>query len=150
MINRAILVGRLGQDPEVRYTPDGMSIANFTLATDEVRKDKNGERIKKTDWHRIVAFGNLADICTNYLAKGRLVYIEGRIQNRSYEDKDGIRRNVSEIIANTMQILDRKNGDGHDAHSAHAGGANREAVVPSKPGLPEWMDTAEIDDDVPF
>src|SRR5512137_914444 len=106
MINKAILVGRLGKDPEVRYTPDGLMITNFTLATDEQRKDKTGERVQKTEWHRIVTFGKLAEICGNYLAKGRLVFIEGRIQTRAWEDKEGVKRYTTEIIAANMQMLE--------------------------------------------
>jgi single-strand DNA-binding protein len=108
MINKAILVGRLGKDPEVRYTPDGMMITNFTLATDEQRKDKSGERVQKTEWHRIVTFGKLAEICGKYLVKGKLVFVEGRIQTRAWEDKEGGKRSTTEIIASDMRMLDSK------------------------------------------
>jgi len=108
MVNKALLIGRLGRDPEVRYTPDGTMVTNFTMATDETYKDKNGERVQKTEWHRIVAFGKLAEICGNYLVKGKLVFIEGRIQTRAWEDKEGVKRNTTEIIASNMQMLDSK------------------------------------------
>jgi len=108
MVNKAILIGRLGKDPDVRYTPDGTMVTNFTLATDEQRKDKNGEKIQKTEWHRIVTFGKLAEICGNYLVKGKLVFVEGRIQTNSWEDKDGVKRYTTEIIASNMQMLDSK------------------------------------------
>ena len=108
MVNKAILIGRLGKDPEVRYTPDGTMITNFNLATDEQWKDKAGEKVQKTEWHRIVTFGKLAEICGNYLVKGKLVFIEGRIQTRSWEDKDGVKRFTTEIIATNMQMLDSK------------------------------------------
>jgi single-strand DNA-binding protein len=108
MINKAILVGRLGRDPEVRYTPDGTMVTNFTLATDEQWKDKNGEKVQKTEWHRIVTFGKLAEICGKYLVKGKLVFVEGRIQTRSWEDKDGVKRFTTEIVASNMQMLDSK------------------------------------------
>ncbi|KAF0159236.1 MAG: single-strand DNA-binding protein [Syntrophaceae bacterium] len=108
MVNKAILVGRLGKDPEVRYTPDGTMVTNFTMATDESYKDKNGEKVQKTEWHRIVTYRKLAEICGNYLTKGKLVYIEGKIQTRAWEDKEGVKRNTTEIIANSMQMLDSK------------------------------------------
>jgi single-strand DNA-binding protein len=108
MVNKAILIGRLGKDPEVRYTPDGTMITNFNLATDEQWKDKNGEKVQKTEWHRIVTFGKLAEICGNYLVKGKLIFVEGRIQTRSWEDKDGVKRYTTEIIASNMQMLDSK------------------------------------------
>jgi len=108
MVNRVLLIGRLGKDPDVRYTPDGMMVTNFTMATDEQRKDKNGQKIQRTEWHRIVAFGKLAEICSNYLSKGKLIFIEGRIQTKTWEDKDGNKRTTTEIIANNMQMLDSK------------------------------------------
>jgi single-strand DNA-binding protein len=115
MINKAILVGRLGKDPEVRYTPDGMMITNFTMATDEQRKDKSGERVQKTEWHRIVTFGKLAEICGKYLVKGKLVYLEGRIQTRAWDDKEGVKRYTTEIVASNMQMLDSKGQKSPDA-----------------------------------
>jgi single-strand DNA-binding protein len=108
MVNKVLLIGRLGKDPEVRYTPDGMMVTNFTMATDEQRKDKNGQKIQRTEWHRIVTFGKLAEICSSYLSKGKLIFIEGRIQTKSWEDKDGNKRSSTEIIANNMQMLDSK------------------------------------------
>lgn len=108
MVNKALLIGRLGADPEVRYTPDGTMVTNFRLATDHQWKDKNGEKLQKTEWHRIVTFGKLAEICSNYLSKGKLIFIEGRIQTRSWEDKDGVKRSTTEIIAGNMQMLDSK------------------------------------------
>lgn len=123
MINKAILIGRLGKDPEVRYTPDGTMVTNFNLATDEQWKDKNGEKVQKTEWHRIVTFGKLAEICGNYLVKGKLVFIEGRIQTRSWEDKEGVKRFTTEIIAGDMKMLDSKGQAkaGGDAADAAAG-----------------------------
>jgi len=139
MVNKAILIGRLGKDPEVRYTPDGMMVANFSLATDMQRKDKSGERISKTEWHNIVTFGRLAEICNSYLTKGKLVFIEGRIQTSSWDDKDGIKRYRTEIVANDMKMLDSKGqAKGMDNHSA------------DEP-LPAYSDAEAIpEDDVPF
>lgn len=137
MVNKAILIGRLGADPEVRYTPDGLMVTNFNIATDEIRKDKNGERIQKTEWHRIVTFGKLAEICGSYLTKGKLVYIEGRIQTRSWEDRDGIRRSVTEIVATNMQMLDAR-------------GAPKE-VTGTEEETPSFLSSESLpEDDVPF
>jgi single-strand DNA-binding protein len=108
MVNKAILIGRLGKDPEVRYLPDGTMVTNFRLATDEQWKDKNGEKVQKTEWHQIVTYRKLAEICGNYLVKGKLVFIEGRIQTRSWDDKDGVKRYTTEIVANDMKMLDSK------------------------------------------
>jgi single-strand DNA-binding protein len=124
MVNKAILIGRLGKDPEVRYTPDGAMVTNFNLATDEQWKDKNGEKVQKTEWHRIVTFGKLAEICGNYLTKGKLIFIEGRIQTRSWEDKDGVKRFTTEIVAGNMQMLDSRGQTKADGSSTDAGNAN--------------------------
>jgi single-strand DNA-binding protein len=121
MINKAILVGRLGGDPDVRYTPDGTMVVNFNVATDMKWKDKNGEWVNKTEWHRIVTFRKLAEICSNYLSKGKLVYIEGRIQTRSWEDKEGNKRTTTEIIASDMRMLDPK-GAGKGSDMVNDGG----------------------------
>ena len=115
-VNKAILVGRLGRDPETRFTSGGQAVANFTLATDETFKDRTGERQKRTEWHRIVLWGKLAEITQQYLKKGMLVYIEGRIQTRQWEDKrDGQKRTTTEIVANVMRMLTSR------AESAAAG-----------------------------
>ena len=124
MVNKAILIGRLGKDPEVRYTPDGTMIINFNLATDEQWKDKNGEKVQKTEWHRIVTFGKLAEICGNYLVKGKLVFVEGRIQTRSWEDKEGVKRYTTEIVANNMQMLDSKGQNKADESSSDSTSTN--------------------------
>ena len=115
MINKAILVGRLGKDPEVRYLQDGTAVVSMSLATDKQWKDKNGERKKKAEWHRIVVFGKLADICAQYLDKGSLVYIEGEIQTRSWEDKEGTKRFTTEIVGKEMKMLDSKKDSGRPA-----------------------------------
>ena len=104
-INKVILIGRLGADPEVRYTNSGTPVATFRMATSVNFTDRNGEKTEKTEWHRIVAFGRLGEICGEYLAKGRQVYIEGRLQTREWEDRDGNKRRTTEIITNTMQML---------------------------------------------
>jgi len=137
MINKVILVGRLGADPEVRYTPDGAQVTTFRLATDEQWKDKSGERTQRTEWHRVVAFRKLAEICGSYLSKGRLVYVEGRLQTRSWEDKDGQKRFTTEIVASNMQILDR--------------GPSRDQQGGSDERMPAGAEMEQAsDDDVPF
>ncbi len=139
MINKAILVGRLGKDPEVRYTPDGAMVTSFSLATDEQWKDKSGEKVQKTEWHNIVTFGKLAEICGNYLAKGLLVYIEGRIRTRAWEGKDGVKRYTTEIIAQDMKMLSPKGADRGESRSAPDGHYS------------PFNDTAALpEDDVPF
>ncbi len=138
MINKAILVGRLGADPEVRYTPDGAMVTNFRIATDEQWKDKNGEKVQKTEWHKIVTFGKLAEICGKYLVKGKLVYLEGRIQTRAWDDKEGVKRYTTEIVASTMQMLDSKGQKGADASPAEP------------PHSPSGVDAPLPEEDVPF
>jgi single-strand DNA-binding protein len=108
-INKAIIVGRLGKDPEMRYMPDGTAMASFSVATSMDWKDKaTGEKKERTEWHRISAFGRLGEICGEYLSKGKQVYIEGRIQTRSWDDKDGTKRYATEIVASDMQMLGSK------------------------------------------
>lgn len=114
-VNKAILIGHLGRDPEMRYLPDGRAVANFSIATSEQWKDKaTGERRERTEWHRIVAFDRLGEICGEYLAKGRQVYIEGRIQTREWEDRDGNKRYTTEIVAMTMQMLGSSRDGGRE------------------------------------
>jgi single-strand DNA-binding protein len=106
-VNKVILVGRLGRDPEIRYTPSGAAVANFSVATSEEWRDKDsGEKQERTEWHRIVAWRRLGEICGEYLRKGSQVYIEGRLQTRSWEDRDGNKRYTTEVIAQNMQMLD--------------------------------------------
>ncbi|MGE4493172.1 MAG: single-stranded DNA-binding protein, partial [Syntrophotalea sp.] len=110
-VNKVILVGNLGKDPELRYTASGTAVANFSLATTERFKDRDGNSQEKTEWHNIVAWRQLAEICGKYLTKGRQVYIEGKIQTRSYEDRDGNKRYITEIVADQMQMLGRAGDD---------------------------------------
>lgn len=123
-VNKVILVGHLGRDPEVRYTPDGRAICNFTMATTDTWKDKNsGEKREKTEWHRVVVFGRLAEICGEYLAKGRQVYVEGRLQTRKWQGQDGQDRWTTEVVIDqrgTMQML------GSRSDNAGGGGGYRQ------------------------
>jgi single-strand DNA-binding protein len=140
-INKAILVGRLGSDPEVRYTPSGVAVANFNIATSEEWKDKDtGEKKERTEWHRIVAWSKLGEICGEYLSKGRQVYIEGRIQTRSWEDRDGNKRYTTEIVASDVQFL-----GGRDAGP----GARAEGGAPAS-NFESSPIKAPEDDDIPF
>jgi len=104
-VNKVILIGNLGADPEVRFTPSGQAVANFRVATNESWTDKSGNKQERTEWHRIVVWGKRAEVCSKYLAKGRQVFVEGRIQTRTYDDKDGNKRYITEIIANDVQFL---------------------------------------------
>ena len=138
-LNKAILIGNLGRDPEVRYTPSGVAVANFSIATSETWTNKEGERETRTEWHRIVAFGRLGEICGEYLSKGRQIYIEGRIQTRDWEDREGIKRYTTEIVANQMLML----GARDQAESARSDDA------PS-PDFSSTQVPAQDDDDIPF
>lgn len=142
-INKVILVGRLGKDPEMKSTPSGMQIAKFSLATDERFTDRSGEKQERTEWHNIVAFNKLAEICGQYLKKGKLVYIEGSIRTDSWDDKEsGQKKYRTEIIANTMKMLDRK-GDDENGGSSSYSSARRPSAAAVNDGPPD-------DEDVPF
>ncbi len=142
MINKAILVGRLGRDPELRYTGSGTPVCSFSVATDE-SWTKNGEKQTRTEWHNIVAWSRLAEICGQYLQKGKLVYIEGRIQTREWEDKEGNRRWTTEIVANEMKML---SGPGEMQGPREQG--PREPVGVGESAQP--MEAGITDDDIPF
>ena len=119
-VNKVILVGHLGADPDMRYTPSGQGVCELRLATSESWNDKNGQRQERTEWHRIVVWGKRAEVCSKYLAKGRQVFVEGRIQTRTYDDKDGNKRYITEIIANDVQFLG--GGGGRDGGGGSGGG----------------------------
>jgi single-strand DNA-binding protein len=123
-VNKVILVGRLGRDPETRYTGGGQAVANFSLATDESYKDRNGERQKRTEWHKIVVWGKQAEIAQQYLKKGSLVFVEGRIQSREWQDKEGQKRTSFEIVANNFRML---GGRSEGAAAGAGGGTGRGA-----------------------
>jgi single-strand DNA-binding protein len=119
-VNKVILIGRLGKDPEMRFTPSGKAVTNFTLATNENWTDQSGERQERTEWHRIVTWGKLAENCAKLLSKGKQIYIEGRLQTRQWDDRDGNKRYTTEIVANQMQILSPVEGGGDKALSDEA------------------------------
>ena len=142
-VNKVILVGRLGKDPEIRSTPSGTSVAKFSMATDDRYTDKAGEKQERTEWHNIVAWGKLAEICGQYLRKGKLVYIEGSIRTDSWDDKEtGVKKYRTEIIANQMQMLDRK-GDEN-------GGPSGGGYAGARKGGTATATQVEEDDEVPF
>jgi single-strand DNA-binding protein len=139
-VNKAILVGNLGRDPEVRYLPSGQAKATFTVATSDSYTDRNGAKQERTDWHNIVVWGKQAETCGQYLKKGRQVYIEGRISNRSYEAKDGSgKRYITEIVAQRVQFLGGRAG----------GGAEESPEVAAPGGEPEAPPPMD-DEDIPF
>ncbi len=141
-INKVILIGNLGRDPEVRYSPNGGAIANITLATSESWKDKNtGEQVEKTEWHRVVFFRRLAEIVGEYLKKGSKVYIEGKLQTRKWQDKDGNDRYTTEVVANEMQMLDSRGG----STSYNQDEAPAAQSMPQEPAP-----AGDFDDDIPF
>jgi single-strand DNA-binding protein len=117
-VNKVILVGRLGRDPETRYTGGGQAVANFSLATDSTYKDKNGERQKRTEWHKLVVWGKQAEIAQQYLKKGSLIFVDGRLQTREWQDKEGQKRTTTEIVVNDFRML----GSRADGAAAGAGG----------------------------
>lgn len=168
-VNKVILVGRLGRDPEVRYMPNGEAVANFGVATSETWKDRNGERQERTEWHNVTLYRKLAEIAGQYLKKGSQVYIEGRIQSRKYTGKDGIERTAYDIIANEMKMLGGRQdmgmggshadfgGDDYAPHAPMSQSAAPSAPVSSEPPVaprrevnkpPVIVD--DLEDDIPF
>jgi single-strand DNA-binding protein len=149
-VNKVILVGRLGKDPELRSIPSGTSVAKFSLATDERFTDKNGDKQERTEWHNIVVWGKLAEICGQYLRKGKLVYIEGSIRTDSWDDKEtGVKKYRTEIVANTMQMLDKKGDDEGGGYSG-GGGGYRKSTPAGAPAGGGRGGEIEDDDEVPF
>ena len=128
MLNKVMIIGRLGRDPELKYTPSGMPIANLNIATDESYVDKDGNKVDRTEWHRVVVFQRAAENCSNFLAKGSLVFVEGSLQTRKWQDQQGQDRYSTEIKANRVQFLDRK-GQGGGGDGPDTGGYD----APSRP-----------------
>ncbi|MCI0422089.1 MAG: single-stranded DNA-binding protein [Acidobacteria bacterium] len=141
-MNKVILVGRLGKDPELKYTQGGTPVVKFSLATDETWKDQSGEKQQRTEWHNIVAWRKLAEICGQYLNKGKLVYIEGKLQTRSWDDKEGHKRYTTEVVADNMVMLSGKGDDARHERSA--------AAAASSQGSEANPDSQITDDDIPF
>jgi single-strand DNA-binding protein len=161
-VNKVILIGNLGRDPETRYTTGGDAVTNLRIATTETWKDKAGEKQEKTEWHTVVLFGRQAEIAGEYLKKGRPVYIEGRLQTRKYTDKEGVEKYSTEIVGDRMQLLGGREsgggGSGGDVEFGAGGGTGGAASRPSGSGggggkgggAPKKTNPDDLDDDIPF
>ncbi len=148
-VNKVILLGRLGQDPELKYTPGGSAVCNFSLATTEAWTDKQGQKQEKTEWHRVVVWGKLAELCNQYLAKGRQAFLEGRLQTRSWDDKDGNKKYTTEILASTVQFI----GGATANNNATAGAPNVDTSYAQAAPAQEYQissDASFAADDIPF
>lgn len=173
LLNKVILIGRLGRDPEVRYMPNGEAVCNFSVATSETWNDRNGQRVERTEWHNITMYRKLAEIAGQYLKKGGLVYLEGRIQSRKYQGKDGIERTAYDIVANEMKMLGGRNENSGGAPYEEGYGQSQEAyqrpaqqsrqpasdapshpqeapAAPRRQPVPAAAPVEDIDDDIPF
>jgi len=158
-VNKVILIGNLGRDPETRYTTGGDAVTNLRIATTETWKDKAGEKQEKTEWHTVVLFGRQAEIAGEYLKKGRPVYVEGRLQTRKYTDKEGVEKYSTEIVGDRMQLLGGREGGGGggggDVEFGSGGGASRPSgsgagAAKSSGGAPKKTNPDDLDDDIPF
>ncbi|HEZ2019364.1 TPA: single-stranded DNA-binding protein [Neisseria meningitidis] len=172
-LNKVILIGRLGRNPEVRYMPNGEAVCNFSVATSETWNDRNGQRVERTEWHNITMYRKLAEIAGQYLKKGGLVYLEGRIQSRKYQGKDGIERTAYDIVANEMKMLGGRNENSGGAPYEEGYGQSQEAyqrpaqqsrqpasdapshpqeapAAPRRQPVPAAAPVEDIDDDIPF
>lgn len=178
-LNKVILIGRLGRDPEVRYMPNGEAVCNFSVATSETWNDRNGQRVERTEWHNITMYRKLAEIAGQYLKKGGLVYLEGRIQSRKYQGKDGIERTAYDIIASEMKMLGSRNENsggvpydeayGQSQEGYQRAAPQRQQPSPTAPSYPQEtheetpaaprrqpapaahaIPVEDIDDDIPF
>jgi len=151
-VNKVIIVGNLGRDPEVRYTPNGDSITNVTIATTDTWKDKaTGEKKEATEWHRVVFFGKLAEIAGQYLKKGRQVYVEGALRTRKWQDKEGQERYTTEIVANEMKMLGSREGmSDAPPRESGAAGAGAGGSRPAAAAQPAGAGFNDFEDDIPF
>lgn len=144
-VNKVILIGNIGSDPEVKYTASGVPVANFSLATSESWTDKaSGQRQERTEWHRLVLWRKLAEIAGQYLKKGSKIYVEGRLQTRSWDDQSGQKRYMTEIVVDDMQMLDGRGDAGYGGEMSHPGGGGQSGGDAGPPGAPM------ADDDLPF
>jgi single-strand DNA-binding protein len=151
-VNKVILIGNLGRDPEVRYMPSGDAVANISIATTETWKDKNGEKQEKTEWHRVAMFGKTAEIAGEYLKKGSQVYIEGRLETRKWTDKEGQERTTTEVRADRMQMLGSRSG-GSERMAPPEDDAPRAAAAPAKKtggAATKGSSLEDLEDDIPF
>lgn len=143
-VNKVIIIGNLGKDPELRHTPQGQAVATFPVATSENWTDKSGQKQERTEWHRVVVWGKLAELCAKYLGKGRKAYIEGRLQTRAWDDKEGQKRYTTEIVANVVQFLD-------SAGAARSGSVDTaEDPFGAPPDMNNDQGGGAVSDDIPF
>ncbi len=150
-VNKVILIGNLGSDPEVRYLPNGGPVATLSIATSETWKDKQtGQNQERTEWHRVIFFNRLAEISGEYLRKGSKIYVEGSIRTRKWQDKNGIDRYTTEIMGNTLQMLDSKGGSNMNQAPAPEFDANSYAMPATSNAVAEPVAFSEFDDDIPF
>ena len=160
-VNKVILIGNLGRDPETRYTTGGDAVTNLRIATTETWKDKSGEKQEKTEWHTVVLFGRQAEIAGEYLKKGRPVYIEGRLQTRKYTDKEGVEKYSTEVVGDRMQLLGGRESGGGDVEFSGGGGSRASSGgegnnssagrgTPKAPSAPKKSNPDDLDDDIPF
>jgi len=158
-LNKVMLIGRLGRDPEIRYTNSGAAVGNFSIATTDNWKDKSGNRQERTEWHNVVAWGRLADFAQNYLKKGKLIYVEGRLQTRDWTDNQNVKHYRTEIVANTINFMEKLT-DGPGAGSSggmpqqnqnyNQGGQPQGGPPPQDSGPPPMDDGPYMEDDIPF
>ncbi len=146
-VNKVILIGNLGKDPETRYMSNGDAVTNITVATTDIWKDKNGEKQEKTEWHRVTFYRKLAEIAGEYLKKGRSVYIEGRLETRKWTDKNGVERYTTDIIANDMKMLGARSGSGSFESSEHE---EDNSISPRSSQVKKSNGFDDMDDDIPF
>jgi single-strand DNA-binding protein len=150
-VNKVILVGNLGADPEVRFTPSGQAVANFRIATSENWTDKNGQKQERTEWHRIVVWGKLGELCGEYLAKGRQCYVEGRLQTREWTDKEGKKNYTTEVVASNVTFLGGRDSAGAGARNGNRPSRNgSEDFGPPPPGMDEPNGASPMEEDIPF
>src|SRR5688572_24025739 len=159
-VNKVIIIGNLGRDPEVRYTPNGSAVCNVSVATTRSWKNKeSGDKSEETEWHRVVFYDKLAEIAGEYLKKGRSVYVEGRLKTRKWQDKDGVEKYTTEIVATDMQMLGSREGMGAGASADDGGGASYERSAPAsrpagaaanRPAAKSTSGFSDMDDDIPF
>lgn len=149
-INKVFLIGHLGADPEVRYTTNGKAVARLRLATSENWSDKDGQKQERTEWHRVVAWGKLGELCGEYLRKGRQVFIEGRIQTRSWDDKDGQKKYTTEVVAQNVQFLGGARENGKSLGEQPTNGESIEAGASNQASTPAAEAFGATDDDIPF
>jgi len=162
-VNKVILIGNLGRDPETRYTTGGDAVTNLRIATTETWKDKSGEKQEKTEWHTVVLFGRQAEVAGEYLKKGRPVYIEGRLQTRKWTDKEGVEKYSTEVVGDRMQLLGSRDGGGGGGDAEFAGSGGAGAQKPGREGAGAARSPAagsgaagskkgvdDFDDDIPF